>query len=165
MILSGFFEAWACAFIAPTARNGRAAIWDSRVRNSRLAMQFSCRLIDKRKRSILLESESPFWIDDSFSFPRNFPVRRLPRPDSSFTLEAHAHHRRTIRESGSDHGALAGSGGMPVGSRTDLRYHQALHAGGDLRSPRSHRQPRFADLPLPTSLPPLPPPFPSPIPS
>src|SRR6266404_3181346 len=72
MIFSGFFEAWACAFIAPAARNGRAAIWDSRVRNSRLAMQFSCRLIDKRKRSILLESESRFWIDDSFLFPRTF---------------------------------------------------------------------------------------------
>src|ERR1035437_5384539 len=35
-------------------------------------------------------------------------------------IEQDVHHWRTIRTSGSDHGAVAGSGRMPVGSRTDL---------------------------------------------
>src|ERR1017187_8796429 len=55
-------------------------------------------------------------------------------------LEAIDNQIGTIRASGSDHGAAAGTRRMPVGPRTDLRHHQALHAGRDLRSPRSHRQ-------------------------
>src|SRR5450631_2187763 len=61
-------------------------------------------------------------------------------------IEQDVYHRRTIRTSGSNHGKVAGSGRMPVGSRTDLRHHQALHAGRDLRSPRSDRQSRLAGI-------------------
>src|SRR5260221_10490026 len=82
----------------------------------------------------------------AFSLQANFPVRSLPQPERSFTLDAHVYHRRTIRASGSDHGAVAGSGRMPMGSGTDLRHHQALHAGRDLRSPRSNRQSRLAGI-------------------
>src|SRR5450759_724978 len=48
-------------------------------------------------------------------------------------IEQDVHHRRTIRASGSDHGAAAGPGRMPVGPRADLRHHQALHPGRNLR--------------------------------
>src|SRR5208283_2513893 len=76
------------------------------------------------------------------SQPTTTHLYRLLPPECSFTLEGHVHHRRTIRASGSDHGAAAGSGWMPLGSRADLRHHQTLHAGRNLRSPRSHRQSR-----------------------
>src|ERR1700719_190098 len=69
---------------------------------------------------------------------------RLPHRFTSFTLNNDAHYRRTIRASGSDHGATARTWRMPMGSRTNLRHHQTLYAGRNLRSPRSHRQSRLA---------------------
>src|SRR5712671_3477512 len=52
---------------------------------------------------------------------------RCPFRQASVTLVADVHDRRTIRASGRHHGAIARSGRVPLGSRTDLRFHQALH--------------------------------------
>src|SRR5580704_8663851 len=77
------------------------------------------------------------------------PGPRVPtRIECSLQRHLHwlpnVHHGRTFRTPGQHHGTPARPRRLSLGPRTDLRFHQALHAGRDLRSPRSHRPSRLA---------------------
>src|SRR5215468_8829222 len=53
------------------------------------------------------------------------------KPDRMINLTCD--YWRKIREGSRDYGQAAGTRRMPLGPRADLRHHQALHAGRNLR--------------------------------
>ncbi len=72
------------------------------------------------------------------------PLRAACYAENSLPSNEKLHFGRPqISALGRDHGAPARARRLPVGPRADLRHHQALHAGRDLRSAGRHRPARL----------------------
>ncbi len=78
---------------------------------------------------------------------RSLAINSLPRRTRD-NLEFNPPHneffRREVSTIGFDHGAPARRGRVSLGPRADVRHHQTLHAGRDLRGAGRHRSARLA---------------------